>query len=126
MNNENQLVSKNEGTNQEKEFFLLRLERWRWSKSEDISKGRKIEFYDSSPGGVLLDTKAECPLCEGEMIVTAGNDTSNNISARWCCCGACGVTGDVAAVFGEGEVEHNKEIDMWLILPACVVVELEV
>jgi hypothetical protein len=106
------------------EFYLVRLEPWKWAKTEDLSQNNDNIFYDDSPGGVLLESSATCPQCEGELCITAGKDTANNIAVRWSCCNACGLSGDVVGSHGEGDIIKDKDHNEHIILPSCIVIEV--
>lgn len=107
---------------QVKEFYLLRLDDWEWTRTDGASGEA---FYDHSQDGLLFSSSSECPLCEGTVVVGAGSSGKENYQARFFCCLSCGISGDIVGSFGEKGVASRDPLDdEYVPLPECIVISI--
>jgi len=110
-----------------KQFHMIHVYYWEWSKTENLSFENSAPYYDFQPGGRLFAGYADCPSCgSGSVILSAGFDDSGNCKARDWCCLDCGLSGDIDGEYGELSPTTNKDHDEYMALPECVVVSVDI
>lgn len=114
-----------DGARKKEVYFLVKLSRWEWCKSETLDDDSA--FYDFSPDGRLFDSSGDCPVCgcENGLHISASADGESVLLKDYMCL-CCEESGDSVLFFcGEAELATREDgDDHFFSLPSHVVIEV--